>query len=94
MAIQLTDDIRSVTELKRQTREILHQVRQTGRPVVVTVNGKADAVIMNARTYEHHLRAANMARLISAGEEDVAAGRVRPVRAFLKAFKRVRKVRR
>jgi prevent-host-death family protein len=51
MAMKLTDDIRSVTELKRKTREILDQVRQTGRPVVLTVNGKADAVLMDVEQF-------------------------------------------
>ena len=46
MSMHLTDDIRSVTELKRKTRAILDQIHQTGRPVVLTVNGKADAVLM------------------------------------------------
>ena len=49
MPILPTDDIRSVTDLKRKTREILDQVRQTGRPVVLTVNGRADAVLMGGR---------------------------------------------
>ena len=94
MSIKPTDDIRSVTELKRDTRNILRQVRETGRPVVVTVNGKADAVLMDARTYERHLRAANLAKLLAAGEGDVAARRVRPMRAFLAEFSRARKIRR
>ena len=92
MSLHLTEDIRSVTELKRQTREILEQVHQTRRPVIVTVNGKADAVLMDAATYQAQLGAANMARLVSEGEQDVATGRVRPMRSFLKAFARARKV--
>lgn len=92
MAIQLTDDIRSVTELKRKTREILDQIHETGRPVVLTVNGKADAVLMDAKSYERQLRAANMARVLAVGEEDAVASRVRPMRAFLKEFRRARKV--
>jgi prevent-host-death family protein len=92
MAIQLMDDIRSVTELKRKTREILDQIHETGRPVVLTVNGKADAVLMDAKSYERQLRAANMARLLAVGEEDAAARRVRPMRAFLKELRRARKV--
>ena len=92
MSMHLTDDIRSVTELKRKTREILDQIHHTGRPVVLTVNGKADAVLMDAKTYENHLRAANMARLLAAGEDDVASYRARPLRAFLKEFRRARKV--
>jgi prevent-host-death family protein len=90
--MKLMDDIRSVTELKRKTREILDQVRQTGRPVVLTVNGKADAVLMCAKTYEKHLSASNAAKLLAVAENDLQAGRTRPVRSFLREFKRARKM--
>ena len=90
--MKLADDIRSVTELKRKTREILAQVRQTGRPVVLTVNGKADAVLLDAKTFDKHLSASNMARLLAPAEEDVSAGRTRPMRAFMNELKRGRKI--
>jgi prevent-host-death family protein len=90
--MKLIDDIRSVTELKRKTREILNQVRQTGRPVVLTVNGKADAVLMDARTFEKHLSANNAAKLLAPAEDDVRAGRTRSMRSFLGEFKRERKI--
>jgi prevent-host-death family protein len=77
MGIKFSEDIRSVTDLKRNTRGILNHLHQTGRPVVLTVNGKADAVLMNAKSYELYLRAVNLAR---------------PVRAFLKEFKRERQI--
>jgi prevent-host-death family protein len=73
-------------------KEILSQVHRTKRPVVLTVNGKADAVLMDTKTYERHLKAANLARLVARGEEDITAGRTRPIRSFLKAFKHARKV--
>ena len=90
--MKLIDDIRSVTELKRKTREILDQVRQTGRPVILTVNGKADAVLIDAKTYEKHLSASNIAKLLAPAEDDVRAGRTRPIRSFLREFKRARKI--
>lgn len=92
MPINLIEDIRSVTELKRNTREILEQIRQTKRPVVLTVNGKADAVIMDAKSYDKHLKASNLARLLVAAEEDIASKQTRPMRSFLKEFKRAHKV--
>jgi len=91
-AMKLADDIRSVTELKRKTKEILDQVRQTGRPVILTVNGKADAVLIDARTFEKHLSAGNMAKLLAPAEDDVRSGRTRPARDFLRDFKRARKI--
>ena len=47
-----------------------------------TVNGKADAVLMDTSTYENHLKAANMARLLAPAEEDITAGRTKPVPFF------------
>jgi prevent-host-death family protein len=92
MSLSPSEDIRSVTDLKRNTKEILSQVHRTKRPVVLTVNGKADAVLMDTKTYEKHLKASNMARLLARAEEDIAAGRTRPIRSFLKEFKHGRKV--
>jgi prevent-host-death family protein len=92
MSLSPSEDIRSVTDLKRNTKAILSQVHRTKRPVVLTVNGKADAVLMDTKTYEKHLKASNMARLLARAEEDVAAGRTRPIRRFLKEFKHASKV--
>jgi prevent-host-death family protein len=91
MSLNPSEDIRSVTDLKRKTKEILSQVHRTKRPVVLTVNGKADAVLMDTKTYEKHVKAGNMARLLARAEEDVAVGRTRPMRSFLQEFKHARK---
>jgi prevent-host-death family protein len=90
MSINLAEDIRSVTDLKRHTREIIDQVHQTGRPVVLTVNGKADVVLMDVASYEQHLKAANLSRILEPAEEEVTAGRTRPAREFLEEFTRAR----
>ena len=83
MSINLVEDIRSVTDLKRHTREILDHVHQTGRPVVLTVNGRADSVIIDAKVYEKQLKAMNLARLLSEAETQVSNGQTRSARAFL-----------
>ena len=65
---------------------------RTGRPVILTVNGKADAVLMDAKTFETRLAAGNLARLLAPAEKDVRSGRTRPVRSFLREFKVARKI--
>ena len=82
-----SEDIRCVTDLKRHTREILDHIHATGRPVILTVNGRADAVLLDVRVYEKCLQAANLAKLIAPAEQDAASGRTRPARDFLKEFK-------
>ena len=88
MTIKITEDIRSVTELKRNMKEVLAHVHKTKRPVILTVNGKADAVLMDAKTYELHISAMNLARLLAKSEEDIAAGRTRPAREAIKELMR------
>jgi len=34
MSVKLTEDIRPVTDLKRNARKILDQIHKTGRPVI------------------------------------------------------------
>ena len=85
--MKLTEDIRSVTDLKRHTREILDHVHATGRPLVLTVNGRADAVLIDVAVYQKHLQASSLARLLAPAEAEVAEGKTRLATDFLKEFK-------
>ena len=87
-----SEDIRSVTDLKRHTLEILDHLHASGRPVILTVNGRADSVLLDVRVYEKVLQAANLAKLIAPAEQDVESGRTRPAGDFIKEFKRAPKI--
>ena len=87
-----SEDIRSVTDLKRKTRDILDHLHATGRPVILTVNGRADSVLLDVRVYEKYLRAGNLAKFLASAERDLKDGRTRPARDFLKEFKRAKKI--
>jgi prevent-host-death family protein len=90
--ISPSKDIRSVTDLKRNTREILDHLHSTGRPVILTVNGRADSVLLDVRVYEMHLQGGNLARFLAPAEREVENNRTRPAREFLKEFKRAQKI--
>jgi len=67
-------------------------MHKTGRPVILTVNGKADAVLIDAKTYEKHLKASNLGKLLAEGEADIAAGRTREMGQALREFKHAHKI--
>lgn len=90
--ISPSEDIRSVTELKRNTRGILDHLHDSERPVILTVNGRADSVLLNVRQYERLIKAANMANLLATAEADVENERTRPARSFIKEFKHAKKI--
>ena len=46
------EDIGSLTDFARNTRAHLDRLRRTGRPELLTVNGKAAVVVQNAAAYQ------------------------------------------
>lgn len=49
--IDVTEDIHSLTAFKRNSTDLMRQMRETGRPLILTVNGKAEAVVLDAIAY-------------------------------------------
>ena len=92
MPISLTEDVKTVSEVKKNLRSVFQQIHETGRPVVVTVNGKPDIVLVDAAQFERRLRALNLAALLEVGEGDIRRGRTKPARAFLRDFRRAKKI--
>jgi len=88
MTISFKEDILPVSELKKNMRRVLEQVRRTQRPVILTVNGKASSVLIDVDTYEKQMKALNLSGLLLEAEENVREGKIRPADAFLREFKR------
>ena len=92
MAISVVDDIKSLSEFKRRSRAVFQQLHRTGRPVILTVNGRPDVVLLDVAVFERKLKALNLAELVARGEADIKARRVRSARAFLNALKHGKKI--
>ena len=50
--MKMREDIRPVTYLKSKAADLLDQLNKTHRPVVITQNGEARAVIQDPESYE------------------------------------------
>jgi prevent-host-death family protein len=87
-------DIDSLTNFKRQTAAYVKQLRKSGAPVVLTINGKAEVVVQDAAAYRRLVdRAAQAEReetVVALREalKDVEAGRTKPARAALRRLAR------
>jgi len=89
--LDITKDIQSLTAFRRKSREFLRQLKKSKRPVVLTVNGKAEAVVQNAEAYQRLLDAAARADVLEAirqGVDDAAKGRIRPSREVFSDLRR------
>ena len=50
--IDISKDIHSLSDFKRNTTEFVSQMRESGHPVVLTINGKAELVVQDAAAYQ------------------------------------------
>ena len=92
MSLSISEDIKSVSELKKKTNEIFRQMHHTGRPIIVTVNGKPDAVLLDVAVFEKKLRSLNLGVLLAEAENDAREGHTRDARDFMKEFQEGAKV--
>jgi prevent-host-death family protein len=87
--LDITKDIQSLTTFRRRSGDFMKQLRKSKRPVVLTVNGKAAAVVQDAEAYQRLLDIA--ARVdaeegIRQGLEDAKKGKIRPAEEFFDEF--------
>ncbi len=76
--LNISRDIHSLSSFKRNTPSFIEQMKHTGEPVVLTVNGKAELVVQDAESYQKLLDALERLEAIvgiKQGLEDVEAGR-------------------
>ena len=85
------EDIQSLTDFKRNTARYLKKIKRSTSPVVLTVNGKAELVVQDARAYQAMLDRVERAETVAAlrkGTEEFERGEFRPAREALEALRR------
>jgi prevent-host-death family protein len=95
--LDITKDIQSLTAFRRQSSHFLKQLKKSKRPVVLTVNGKAAAILQDAEAYQRLLdiaAGADEEEAVRQGLEDVKKGRTRPAREFFAEFEAKHGIRR
>ncbi|MBL8220835.1 MAG: type II toxin-antitoxin system Phd/YefM family antitoxin [Bryobacterales bacterium] len=89
--LDITKDIQSLTTFRRRSGEFIKQLKKTKRPVVLTVKGKAEAVVQDAEAYQRLLDIAARADAregIRQGLDDVANGQTCPAREAFEELRR------
>ena len=79
--LDITKEIQSLTTFRRRSGEFLKQLKKSKRPVVLTLKGKAAAIVQDAEAYQRLLDLAATASAeegIRQGLDDVTHGRTRP----------------
>ncbi|MBF0622968.1 MAG: type II toxin-antitoxin system Phd/YefM family antitoxin [Magnetococcales bacterium] len=87
--MDITKDIRSLTEFKRDTTRFMSHLKESGRPSVLTVNGKPSLVVMDAQAWQEVQNQLEYARTvvgIRKGLEQARKGEGGEAGAFFEKF--------
>jgi len=75
--MNITNEIKPVTYLKSHAANLLKQINETHRPVIITQNGEPKAVLQDPESYENMRNAIGILKLLSQGEEDIKSGSIK-----------------
>jgi prevent-host-death family protein len=75
--MNITSDIKPITYLKSKAADLLNQINETHRPVIITQNGEPRAVLQDPKSFENMRNAIGLLKLISQGESDLRNGRIK-----------------
>ena len=93
--LDITKDIQSLTTFRRRSGDFMKQLKKSKRPVVLTVKGKAAAIVQDAEAIQRRL---DLAATTDAEEgnrqglDDVAHGRTRPAREVFNEIRRKHRI--
>ena len=76
--MNISKDIKPITYLKSRAADLLKQINQTHRPVVITQNGEPKAILQDLESYQSMRNAIGILKLISQGEKDIKKGKSKP----------------
>ena len=84
--MNITSDIKPVTYLKSRAADLLNQINDTHRPVIITQNGEPRAVLQDTESYENMRNAIGILKVLSQGESDIKNGKIKSQEEVFKAI--------
>ena len=76
--MRYSSQVKPISYLKANAVEVLSQLAEQREPLVITQNGEAKAVLQDVASFEETQETLAMLKILALGNQDVAAGKVKP----------------
>ncbi len=77
--MRYSTQVKSISYLKANAAAVLHELAEQRRPLVITQNGEARAVIQDVASYEETQETLALLKLLALGNQQLSQGKVTPV---------------
>ena len=81
--MRYSTQVKPISYLKANAAEVLAQLSANREPLLITQNGEAKAVLQDVVSYEQAQETLALLKVLALGNQDLAAGRVKPVTQVL-----------
>ena len=76
--MRYSSQVKPISYLKANAAKVLSHLTEHREPLVITQNGEAKAVLQDVASFEETQETLAMLKILALGNQDVAAGKVRP----------------
>jgi prevent-host-death family protein len=77
--MRYSTQVKPISYLKANAAEVLEHITQARQPMLITQNGEARAVLQDVASYEETQETLALLKILALGQQDVEAGRLKPV---------------
>ncbi len=85
--MQYSTQIKPISYLKANAAEVLQELSEQRRPMVITQHGEAKAVIQDVVTYEETQETLALLKILALGNEQIEQGKVKPLTKIAKQLR-------
>jgi prevent-host-death family protein len=78
--MQFSTQIQPVSYLKANAAQIMREIAQDQRPVIITQNGKAAAVLQDVASFEQTQETLALLKILALGNAQIEAGKTKPAK--------------
>lgn len=85
--MRYSSQIKPISYLKANAAEVLQELKEQRKPLVITQNGEAKAVIQDVASYEETQETLALLKILALGNQQIAQGRVKPAADVVKRLR-------
>lgn len=84
--MKFSTQVKPISYLKSHAAEIVKEISESRKPMLITQNGEAKLVVMDVRSYEEHEETLALLKLLAIGNREIDEGKFRPAAALFAAL--------
>lgn len=77
-AVRYSTQIKPISYLKANAAEVLTRIAEQRRPLVITQNGEAKAVLQDVASFEETQETLALLKILALGQQEVSEGKLTP----------------